>query len=100
MAAADYAAEQGPPPGELTDYYKTRRWGLPYAGGWMEQPAGWLDRMEKCAVAFQAMRGYQEASAKQELAKWRKKNPEFSQVVDQVNALRKELADRSPNGRS
>ena len=60
-----YVAEEEPPdePDALTWYYRVKRWGLPVAGGFMDQPAGFMEDIwaaERGVEQYQVVRATNE----------------------------------------
>jgi hypothetical protein len=68
--------------------WQTERWGLPYAGGWMNQPAGMLDRMSAARGAYEAVKQYQTVGAG-ERAQWKTHNPELADALARVERLKR-----------
>jgi len=101
LAAAAHAEDpKNPPPRELVWYWRTAEYGLPYAGGWMKQPAGLLDRMTYAGRVYQAVREYREhGSEAGKAAQWRKDHPEMVKLLDLVRELRKHDRAQTANHR-
>lgn len=88
-AHAEYP-KQHPAPVELRGYWQTQQWGLPYAGGWMEQPAGLLKRYRDAAWYFDAWRSWLQVEAGQ-MAEWKQKHPDWNRAANEIKELRKRL---------
>ena len=61
------------------------RWGLPYAGGWMDQPAGMLDRAN---VLMNVYRSFKSFAAARYYGAWAHQNPEHYRVYALVQRLK------------
>jgi hypothetical protein len=93
LAAAD-AAEGGPPPKELKWAWRTKAWGSPVAGGWLEWPAGMSDRMTVCQNVYNAIL---ESGRQKNLAQWADSNPQQFEIVAMVQRLRNDRATTDGN---
>lgn len=86
MAAA--AGQYGePPPSELQFLRRVDRFGDPYGGGWMNWPAGLIDRvmyLEYVFKTFQAMVG------SRNIVDFFNANPQAGSIVGYVTSLRRE----------
>lgn len=85
-AAGAYAEGQGEAPAELTWAHRTDLYGLPYAGGWLDQPAGLLGRMEAAKITVQAVRSWREAA---NWGAWKAKNKHLWKIVSDYLELKK-----------
>lgn len=89
LAVAAHVEAGAPPPLELIWYWRTARYGLPYGGGWMEQPAGLLDRISEVGSTYEALREYrQNGTQAGQAAKWRKDHQYLAEIVDRVRKLK------------
>lgn len=55
---ADHVQRGAPAPRDLVYAWRTWRWGLPLTGGWLEQPAGLVDRMEHALRVWEVLDEY------------------------------------------
>lgn len=89
LEAADYAEGiRKQTPVELHGYWQTQRWGLPYDGGWMDQPAGLLDRYTDAYWYFSAWQAWLKLEAG-ELSAWKQAHPDLNRAVNVIRRLRK-----------
>ncbi len=72
----------------LVTAWRIRRWGSPYGGGWMEWPAGLIDRVTIAENIYQACASYKNAPAGRSVA-WTQQNPQAWQIVSAILAQRK-----------
>ena len=91
-AAAQAARGKGAPPEELEWAWQTRRFGLPFGGGWLDQPAGLLERMEQAARAYDTLREYLAVKAI-DLGRWIRDHPRQWQYIQWLEQLERELGD-------
>ena len=61
-------------------------YGLPYAGGWMEQPAGDMERMSICLGAYRDVKDFR-GIAPGTGAQWQLKNPDKWETVKEYLGL-------------
>lgn len=91
LAAARYAqaeaeGQKAEAPRELVWHWNLQAYGLPHAGGWMDQPAGLLDQMRQAGWVYESFRSRAKVKAG-ELAKWKQTNPGMARTVKQVEKL-------------
>ena len=88
MLAAGQAAEDPdrPKPHELLWAYKIEKFGLPYPGTWMDQPAGLLDRIASAKSIYEAVRAWTKAD---DWGKLRKDQPQTWKLVVYYLKLKK-----------
>lgn len=96
-AAADYGEHENTPdepqpPRELIWYWNLSAFGLPHAGGWMEQPAGLVDRIRQVGWVYESFKA-RRAIESGGLAKWKKENPAMARTVKQIERMRQHDAD-------
>lgn len=86
---ADYAEhpEKHPPPQELREAWRYKRWGPPNAGGRMDQPAGLIERMEVAENVYRVMSDYKAVPSK-DLGKWIKDHKEQYKMWKTIQKLR------------
>lgn len=81
MDVIDYASGKlDEPPILLRWYWLTRRYGLPYAGGWMDQPAGLVDKMALVGLLYDAKVARMNVPAG-EVAKWKNSNRRYAKIL-------------------
>ena len=81
IAAGVYAERKGDAPAELMASFKTDQYGLPFAGGWMDQPAGLVGKMTAARNMYEAVKGWRESGPK--MAYWAEKNPQAWKLVQE-----------------
>lgn len=91
LAVLDYAdavlsGERATPPKDLQIAFKIESHGLPYSGGWMEQPAGMLDRAITALNVYHCYKSWFTAKSRNE---WQRQNPEGALIVGEALNLRK-----------
>jgi hypothetical protein len=67
----------------LRDALRTRRWGLPEAGGWLDQEAGWLDKMSLALQVYDAITEYARVPAEKKYD-WIAKHPDEYAIVQRT----------------
>lgn len=92
MAAAAVVFDDAPPPPELRMAWRVRRWGAPYADGWMDWPAGLVDKMAIAENVYNACLSYRNVPAGGGVA-WTQRNPQAWQIVSKILAQRKKKID-------
>lgn len=93
LATADYAeglARRPPTPLYLALTHN-KFGGLPEAGGLLDQPAELLLSMSLCLDVYHAVQSFL-ARDKHQTAAWRRDNPYYSQLVDQIKEQRHDSA--------
>lgn len=69
--------------------WKTERWGSPFGAiGWMNWPAGVVDKMGTMLAVYNAFKGY---SSAKNLAAWSNANVGQFTLVTQIEKSRREL---------
>lgn len=81
MAAADCVDTDTPPPYELKMYWRIEKYGSPWGTGWMEWPAGMVDRMTAAANVWRAFSAFRSSGGRPE---WANANPGIMNVVTSV----------------
>ena len=72
----------------MLDYaWRTNKYGLPYAGGWMEQPLPLLHQMTAAENTYNAFRVFSHPSTK--WGEMPEKHPHYWKIILQVLELRK-----------
>lgn len=95
LAAADAAQDQGPPPEELRMAWRCEKWGMPRGQGWLNEPAGMVDKMTVALNVYNAFRAWRNRPREGELGKsWLKDHPEIRKIVFDVRDLRKKHGAR------
>jgi len=81
-----HGAEPPPPyPKELVQFWRFLRYGLPvWAGGQLDQPAGWFDR---CQTLSAYQRAYGEYIRSDRGAAWRKEHPDLYPLAQTIEDL-------------
>lgn len=74
-----------PAPRELRDYFTTEAYGLPKAGGWLDQPA---KRMRGITAAGNIYRPFASYKRSQDKIAWSRQNPEGFDLVSAYIAKR------------
>lgn len=91
MAAANAARDQGEPPPALRYAWQCRTWGaLPDAGGLRDQSARLMADMPVALNAYNAMRGFWQATKGARAGAWTKDNPDGWEIVKLILKLEKE----------
>jgi hypothetical protein len=67
---------------------------LPYAGGWKEQPAGVLERMQAAKTAYEAVRSWRDARL---WVEWSKEHPQYRRMINYLINLRQNDASKTPS---
>lgn len=75
-----------PPPPELRFAQRVQMWGDPTGRGWMEWPAGMVDKATAALNTYRTFQAYEGAGTKK--AAWSKANPGAWQTVSWVIAER------------
>jgi len=91
--AARAADGDGEPPRELIWYWRTKRFGLPHGRGWLDEPAGLLDRMVYLDTVYQTWRTWRRVKR---WGAWAREHPEDWALVQHVMRLLKQ--DGSDDG--
>lgn len=87
LRAADYAeGKADQPPEELSNAFKTEKYGLPLAGGWLEQPFAFMLRLSYAYAVYVAVRSWRNSSA---WKTFKDEHPGRWELVAQVLKLRK-----------
>jgi hypothetical protein len=86
LAAAD-AAKGGPPPPELVWAWRSEKWGLPNGRGWLNEPAGLVDRMSQALSVYSAAMLYETRKPGHE-GEWARSHPEEWKVIQAIGELR------------
>lgn len=86
----DYAEGKGPPPQALVDGWRARQWGLPEAGGRLDQPAGMVARMTHALNLYELWSGYLAAEARGDGVQWKNSDPQRARAINDL--LRDKLA--------
>lgn len=85
LAVADHLDGEGPQPPDLQMYLLIKQFGDPYGGGWMNWPAGTMERMRLVRNVYEAYRGWLNASNK---AAWTTANPVSWEIVSDIISMR------------
>ena len=90
LRAADYAEfpNKYAQPAELIDARISLQWGLPYAGGWKDQPAPHFEKMRLALATYNAVISWRKAK---NWGEWRKKNPDQWKLIKKLLQLRDEV---------
>jgi hypothetical protein len=67
-------------------YFRTEEYGLPYTGGWMEQPAGLLDRIRLIGKIYYAVTSRRQADPVK-LADWKRNHPDYNRIIRYLREL-------------
>ena len=73
------------PPHELVDAWVSQKWGLPYSGGWKQQPVGMFEKMTTALHVYESVKRWR---ASKNWAKWARENPDAYEIVKFVMKLR------------
>ena len=95
IAASDAAKGAGPPPHELQMAWRIERWGDPWGGGWMDWPAGMIDKITAAQNVYNAQKAYQSAASAGNTADWTKNNATAWKIVSDIMALRRKLKGKA-----
>jgi len=71
-------------------YWRTKRFGLPHGRGWLDEPAGLLDRMAYLEMVYTTWQAWRRA---RRWGAWARENPEAWKVVQAVMRLMREDAN-------
>lgn len=85
-ADAVLSGERATPPKDLQMAFKIEAHGMPYAGGWLEQPAGMLNRATTALNVYQFNKSWYVAPSRSE---WQALNPEGALIVGEALKLRR-----------
>ena len=85
----DYAEGDGPPPQPLIEAWRAQRWGLPNAGGRLDQPAGLVRRMEHALNLYDLWAGFLAAQERGEGIQWKNADPQRARAINEI--LREKL---------
>ena len=81
-----------PPPPLLRKAWEAERWGLPEAGGTLDQPAGLLAKFGVILNDYNACRAYRQALYRyndpKDLAHWEAKNEPAMKLVTELMRMR------------
>lgn len=88
LAAADAAEGKGGPPPELTWAWRSAAWGLPGGRGWLNEPAGLVDRMTAALNTYNAVSSYRQRKPGSE-GDWAAAHPVYWKIVQEVEELRR-----------
>jgi hypothetical protein len=80
------------PPRELRWAFRSEKWGLPKAGGWLAQPAGLVDKMTTCLNAYNAIKAFNAAENAGEFAS---SNPGYWKIIQSIELRRLKRANRN-----
>lgn len=80
----DFANGEGPPPPELIEAFRAREWGLPEAGGRLDQPAGLVMRMSYALNVYEHWSGYLRAEAQGRGTQWKNADPQRARFVNDI----------------
>jgi hypothetical protein len=70
----------------LTLAFSCKRWNcLPYAGGYLQQPAGLMNRMSTVMNVYEAFSSRTQAK---DWAAWAKENPQHEAIIQQIEKMR------------
>lgn len=85
----DYVQGKRPQPPQIYSYVNfTKQWGSPYGGGWMEWPAGLVNKMSVISNYTRAIQLYDTYSKQKG---WVDANPQIFELVTDIWNWRKEL---------
>lgn len=73
------------PPKALNEGWKIKGHGMPYSGGWMEQPAGMMNRAMTALNVYENYTSWYVADR----TRWEARNPEGALVVGAALKLRR-----------
>lgn len=68
--------------------WRIQQWGDPYGKGWMEWPAGQIDRITAALNVYQAQAAYQQAAGRGDSAGWAASNAAAWDIVAKIIELR------------
>lgn len=85
IAAADAAQYGEPPPPALRLAWRIQQWGPPDGNGWMDWPAGQLDRISAVLNVYNAMSAYANGKG---TADWMDANPQIARTVARITKWR------------
>lgn len=80
------ARDNATPPKDLALYWQIQRYGLPFAGGFMDQPAGMLRRSETAGNVYEAYSSWYTAPSR---SGWQARNPQGALVVGAALKMRR-----------
>lgn len=97
MAVADAALDDKvPTPPEVTMVSRIELWGSPWAGGWLEWPAGKIKRLTVAKVVTDALHSSSNVKPGQ-WAKWEENHPGYAKTYDDILSLRIAMAANNGN---
>jgi len=76
------------PPRELIWYWRSEKFGPPFTGGWMEQPAGLVPRMSYLNSVYEAMRLYRRCDKQLKVVKERYGKGAWLNIVKILKEIR------------
>ena len=88
-AVALYAEDKGPPPVELIEGFRSRQWGLPEAGGRLDQPAGLVMQMNYALQVYDAWSGYLQAEIHGRNVEYIGQDPQLRKLVYEIMEAKK-----------
>ena len=92
MAVADAAQDsEADPPPEVIMSSRIEMWGAPWAGGWMNWPAGKIKRLTIAKVVTEAMRSASNVKPG-EWGVWEENHPGYAKTYDDIMMLREAMA--------
>jgi hypothetical protein len=92
MAVADAAQDDSiKPPPEVIMASRINKWGDPWGGGWMDWPAGLVNRLTVAENITNAMRSAGRAKPGK-FGEWEKSNPHEAKIYHEMIGLRIKMA--------
>jgi hypothetical protein len=76
--------ENAPIPEPLLQYFRLSRFGMPRDGGWLDQDAGYVERVEIASYAYNTAREYKGLKAGTR-ADWIDKNPDKWKFINDLD---------------